>query len=215
MNKLPKLPILYTFRRCPYAMRARLALAYAGISVEIREIELKNKPQALRDLSPKATVPVLQLPDGKVLEESLDIMHWALAQHDPAHWLADIQSAKTLITWNDGDFKYYLDRYKYADRHPEYSADHYRRQGEFFLAELESRLQVTPWLLGDHCTLADAAIFPFIRQFAAVDEQWFAAADYPAVQQWLQKWLDSALFAAVMDKYPAWVEGMAAMRGFA
>jgi len=201
-------PILYSFRRCPYAMRARLALAYTGIKVEIREVELKNKPQALRDISPKATVPVLHLPDGKVIDESLDIMHWALAQHDPAQWLADAQTAKTLITWNDGDFKFQLDRYKYADRHPQHPAEHYRQQGELFLAELESRLQIKPWLLGDHCTLADAAIFPFIRQFAAVDGQWFAAAEYPAVQQWLQNWVDSALFTAVMDKYPIWVEGV-------
>ena len=125
-------PILYSFRRCPYAMRARLALAYTGIKVEIREVELKNKPQALRDISPKATVPVLHLPDGKVIDESLDIMHWALAQHDPAQWLADTKTAKTLITWNDGDFKYQLDRYKYADRHPQHPAEHYRSQGELF-----------------------------------------------------------------------------------
>jgi len=206
------LPILYSFRRCPYAMRARLALAYTGISVEIREIELKNKPQALLDISPKATVPVMQLADGKVLEESLDIMLWALAQHDPALWLANTEAAKTLIAWNDGDFKYYLDRYKYADRYPEHPANYYRHQGEWFLAKLDSRLQVSQWLLGCTCSLADAAIFPFIRQFAAVDGQWFAMSEYPAVQNWLQKWIESALFQTVMAKYPTWVAGMATIR---
>jgi glutathione S-transferase len=201
------LPILYSFRRCPYALRARLALVYAGIRVELREVALKNKPPALRALSPKATVPVLQLPDGTVLDESLDIMRWALSLHDPQHWLAFFNDAKRLIAWNDGDFKHQLDRYKYADRHPEYPADYYRQQAMLFLSELESRLAQHSYLCGQHLTLADAAILPFIRQFAAVDERWFQACGYPAVQRWLEDLLASALFKAVMLKYPDWHEG--------
>ena len=133
MNMSIKLPILYSFRRCPYAIRARLALAYAGIAVEIREVALKNKPEQMLAISPKGTVPVLQLPDGRVLEESLDIMHWALAHHDPEHWLAFDTKAETLIKWNDGDFKYSLDRYKYAARYPEFSQAYYGQQTEHFL----------------------------------------------------------------------------------
>lgn len=125
------LPILYSFRRCPYAMRARLAIAYAVVAVELREIELRNKPQAMLLISPKGTVPVLQLENGKVLDESLAIMLWALQQNDPEHWLkvSCLANAKALIRRNDEQFKYYLDRYKYADRYPAYSELYYRQQG--------------------------------------------------------------------------------------
>lgn len=201
------LPILYSFRRCPYAMRARLALAYAGIGVELREIILKNKPPELLAISPKATVPVLQLPDGQVLEESLDIMHWALAQHDPDHWLQYPEPAQALIAWNDGAFKHQLDRYKYANRFPQYPASHYRQQGALFLAALESRLMGQSYLCGNHCSLADVAIVPFIRQFAAVDDGWFRLSGYDAVQAWLTKLLASALFARIMRKYLEWHSG--------
>jgi glutathione S-transferase len=198
------LPVLYSFRRCPYAIRTRFTIAYAGIPVEIREIELKNKPLELLALSPKATVPVLQLPNGKVLEESLDIMLWALAQHDPEHWLTYVDDAMTMIQWNDGDFKYFLDRYKYADRYPEHPAGYYRQQGELFLAELENRLAENPFLCGKDFCLADAAIFPFVRQFAAVDGPWFQTSIYTALEQWLDNILASTLFHAVMVKYPVW-----------
>ncbi len=201
------LPVLYSFRRCPYAMRARLAIAYAGIRTEIREVALKGKPQELLAISPKATVPVLQLPNGQVVEESLDIMLWALAQHDPEDWLASAADAMPLIQRNDGGFKYYLDRYKYADRYPDYPAHHYRQQGEMFLAELENRLACGGHLCGQDFSIADAAIFPFVRQFAAVDGRWFQASGYPALKQWLDSLLASALFDAVMGKYPVWVAG--------
>ncbi len=199
-------PILYSFRRCPYAMRARLAIAYAGVTVELREIELRNKPQAMLLISPKGTVPVLQLENGKVLDESLVIMLWALQQNDPEHWLkaAGLDHAKALIRRNDEPFKYYLDRYKYADRYPAYSELYYRQQAELFLADLESLLTQSAYLCGEHFSLADAAILPFIRQFCAVDPAWFKASPYPALRQWLNHFLASSLFKQVMTKYPYW-----------
>ncbi len=199
------LPILYSFRRCPYAIRARLAIAYAGIPVEIREVQLRHKPGQMLAISAKGTVPVLQLPDGNVIDESLDIMHWALAQHDPEHWLDAGEDSEKLIQWNDGDFKYYLDRYKYADRYPEFPVSYYRIQGEKFLAELESKLSQNPFLGGSHFSIADAAIFPFIRQCAAVDNQWFVCSGYQHLNNWLDKLLVSDLFLSVMVKYPVWI----------
>jgi glutathione S-transferase len=198
------LPILYSFRRCPYAIRARLAIAYAGIPVEIREVQLKHKPEQMLAISPKGTVPVLQLPDGKVIEESLDIMRWTLPQNDPDNWLDTGEGSERLIQWNDGDFKYYLDRYKYADRYPEFPESYYRSQAELFLAELESKLSLNTYLGGNHLSLLDAAIFPFIRQFAAVDNQWFQSSEYRHLNNWLSGLLVSDLFALVMVKYSVW-----------
>ena len=205
------LPILYSFRRCPYAMRARLALKYAGISVELREVALRNKPAELVALSPKATVPVLQLPDGTVIEQSLDIMRWALAQQDPGHWLPDANSAATaeqLIATNDGPFKTMLDRYKYAGRYPEHPAQTYRDNGvQLQIAPLNHRLAKTKYLLGEHLSLADIALFPFVRQFAHVDPDWFDAGPYQAVHAWMDGLLESALFGAVMCKLEPWKPG--------
>jgi glutathione S-transferase len=198
------LPILYSFRRCPYAIRARLAIAYAGIPVEIREIQLKQKPEQLLAISPKGTVPVLQLPDGNIIEESLDIMHWALTQHDPDNWLDSGEDSESLIQWNDGEFKYYLDRYKYADRYPEYPESYYRSQAEIFLAELENKLSQNHYLGGSHFSKLDAAIFPFMRQFAAVDNLWFISSDYQYLNNWLNELLASVLFVSVMAKHPVW-----------
>jgi glutathione S-transferase len=197
-----QLPILYSFRRCPYAIRARLAIAYAGIAVETREVQIKNKPEQMLALSPKGTVPVLQVPDGKVIDESMDIMRWALAQNDPDNWLDVGEEAERLIQWNDGDFKYYLDRYKYADRYPEFQPSYYRSQCEIFLAKLESKLSQHPYLSGNYLGVLDAAIFPFIRQFAAVDSQWFQASEYRQLNKWLNFWLTSGLFVSVMSKHP-------------
>ncbi len=196
------LPILYSFRRCPYAIRARLAIAYAGISVEIREVQLKHKPEQMLVISPKGTVPVLQLPDGKVIDESLNIMDWALAQHDPEHWLDTGEESETLIEWNDGDFKTYLDRYKYADRYPEFSESYYRKEGEKFLVVLEKKLSQNAYLGGRHFSRVDAAIFPFIRQFAAVDNLWFQASGFRQLINWLDALLASELFLTVMSKHP-------------
>lgn len=198
------LPILYSFRRCPYAIRARLAITYAGIPVEIREVQLRHKPGQMLAMSPKGTVPVLQLPDGKVIEESLDIMYWALAQNDPDNWRNTSEDSERLIQWNDGDFKYYLDRYKYADHYPEFPESYYRSQGEIFLAKLESKLTKNQYLSGNHFSILDAAIFPFIRQFAAVDNQWFLSSEYRCLNNWLNGLLASDLFVSVMVKYPVW-----------
>jgi glutathione S-transferase len=178
-----------------------MALIYAGIPVEIRDVELKNKPQHLLDISPKGTVPVLQLVNGVVIEESLDITRWALAQYDPEHWLRVSVEADKLIQWNDGDFKQCLDRYKYADRYPDFSQAFYRQQAEVFLTELETRLTGSRYLCGNKFSLADVAIFPFIRQFAGVDSDWFRGSTYPALNKWLEAILATALFGRVMAKY--------------
>jgi len=199
------LPILYTFRRCPYAMRARLTLVYAGIEVEYREIELRQKPQAMLDVSPKATVPVLQLESGQIIDESLDIMHWALKQHDPDGWSAHQTQALALIDENDTTFKAWLDKYKYAERFPEYSQIYYREQAERFLKKLEIHLEGHSFLLANHPTLADFAIFPFVRQFAFVDKPWFDQASYPKLQTWLNFHLENELFEEIMVKHPLWM----------
>jgi glutathione S-transferase len=202
------LPILYSFRRCPYAMRARLAIRYSGIPVALREVILRNKPASMLNCSPKGEVPVLVLPDGTVLEESLDIIHWALAHSDPQYWLpaeeALLQQASTLIEENDSHFKHNLDRYKYPDRYPDEHGPDYRARGEVFLLKLEQQLGQHRYLLGTHISIADIAIMPFIRQFAHTDKDWFEQAPYPCLQQWLAAFLESELFLSVMKKYPAW-----------
>lgn len=201
------LPILYSYRRCPYAMRARMALWAAKIQVEVREVSLRDKPAHLLQISPKGTVPVLQLPEGAVLDQSLDIMQWALAQTDPQGWLnPDRDAIAELITINDGDFKKALDRYKYPERYPEQAQVFYRQQGEQFLQLLEAALQQHPFVLGESASMADVAIFPFIRQFAAVDAEWFAGSAYPQLRAWLNGWLESALFVRIMQKFPTYIE---------
>ncbi len=192
--------LLYSFRRCPYAMRARLALSYSGVPVRIVEVSLKAKPAEMLALSPKGTVPVLSV-DGQVIEESLEIMQWALAQNDPQDWLLHGDPAVlALIAENDQGFKYYLNRYKYAERYPEQPMEHYRAKGEVFLQKLEGLLAERDYLLVNHLTLADAALAPFVRQFAHVDRVWFAGTSYKRLQAWLQRFLDSPLFIAVMAK---------------
>ncbi|MCE0915499.1 glutathione S-transferase [Pseudomonas sp. NMI760_13] len=196
--------ILYSFRRCPWAMRARLALRYAGCDVQVHEVKMKEKPAGLLALSPKGTVPVLDTGDA-VLEESLDIMRWALTQHDPEDWRlqadpAAAQQAETLITRNDSTFKAQVNLYKYAERYPEHTRAYYRAQAEPWLAELERLLETRPYLLAAHPSLADAALLPLMRQFAGVEPEWFAEAAYPRLRSWLQGWLASPLFKAVMAK---------------
>ena len=206
-------PVLYSFRRCPYAMRARMALHYAGVQVEQREIALRQKPAALLAISPKGTVPVLQLTSGEVIDQSLDIMRWALRQSDPEGWLGVGASgeADRWIALNDGPFKTLLDRYKYADRHPETPmATHRSRALDALIHPLAGQLEHTPWLLGPRQSLADVALFPFVRQFARVDPVWFDALELPGLHSWLQAGLNSSLFAAVMHKQPVWVESPAA-----
>jgi glutathione S-transferase len=205
------LPVLYSFRRCPYAMRARTAIAYAGVTVELRDVLLKDKPAEMIAASPKATVPVLVLPEGNILEESLDIMVWALSQNDPDNWLPTETAAQTeifdLVRENDGPFKASLDRYKYHVRFPERTRKEYREEGENFLRALERRLSSRSFLMAKRPTLADIAIFPFIRQFANSDLDWFKSAPYPRLQRWLDGFLSSNRFAYVMKKRPIWTEG--------
>ncbi|MHA6789265.1 glutathione S-transferase [Pseudomonas bijieensis] len=195
---------LYSFRRCPYAMRARMALRYSAVEVEIVEVSLKAKPAEMLALSSKGTVPVLQV-DGRVIDESLDIMRWALAQQDPDNWrlFGDLEGqalTAALIEENDQVFKLHLNRYKYPERHPEYPQEHYRREGEDFLRRLEALLATRPFLAAEHQSLADVALMPFVRQFAHVDREWFAQAPYPRLQDWLQRFLESELFMAIMAK---------------
>lgn len=207
MNPSP-LPILYTFRRCPYAMRARLAIAVSEIQVEMREVLLSDKPKELFECSAKATVPVLQLADKTVIDESFDIMLWALNQHDPESWLIknniSEEETKHLVDFNDNEFKQHLDKYKYASRFPEEKMESYREQGELFLEQLEKKLINTKHLISDSVSLADVAIFPFIRQFAYVDIDWFEKSKYKKLRVWLSNLLDSQLFKSVMKKHPRW-----------
>ncbi|MGN8104573.1 glutathione S-transferase [Pseudomonas sp. 22072] len=192
--------LLYSFRRCPYAMRARLALRYSGVPVRIVEVSLKAKPAEMLALSPKGTVPVLSV-EGRVIEQSLEIMQWALAQHDPDDWLLQGDPAVlALIAENDQVFKHHLNRYKYAERYLEQPMEHYRAEGEVFLQKLEGLLAEREYLLAEHLSLADAALAPFVRQFAHVDREWFAGTAYDRLQAWLHRFLESPLFTAVMAK---------------
>ena len=205
------LPVLYSFRRCPYAMRARLAIQYSGIKVELREVVLRDKPQEMLSLSSKGTVPVLEIPGKEVLAESWDIMLWALRQNDPECWLGSNESllsrCEMLVEMNDFSFKPDLDHYKYADRYPQHSREYYRSQGEEFLLQLEEMLATSRFLLGASVTAADIAVFPFIRQFAFVDKNWFDQTPYVKLQQWLQEFLQDRLFTSSMIKYSAWRPG--------
>jgi glutathione S-transferase len=190
-------------------MRARLGLLFAGLQVELREIILKNKPAQMLAISPKGTVPVLQLSDGTVVEESLDIMMWALRQQDPQGLLdaTVLDQANALIEQNDNEFKHWLDRYKYADRYPEMTQQEYRQRGEAFLQALEELLAKTPYLLGSRPTIADIGIVPFVRQFAHVNRDVFYHLPYPNLQLWLQGWLEHSFFLQAMTKFQPWREG--------
>lgn len=212
------LPVLYSFRRCPYAMRARLALAVSGQHCELREVVLRDKPAELRAASPKATVPVLVLPGGEVLEQSLAIMQWALQRHDPEGWLpadsAAQQAQQTLIAANDGPFKHALDRYKYPNRYAgehtaeaQAFAESHRRDAAAWLMSLQTLLCRDGWLCGPTASLADMALLPFVRQFAHTDPGWFAAQPWPQLEAWLGCWESGALLHQVMKKYPPWQAG--------
>jgi glutathione S-transferase len=199
-------PLLFTYRRCPYAMRARMALLVSGIAFDGYEIVLREKPAAMLALSPKGTVPVLQIPDGTVLEQSLDIVRWALAPYDHDGWWSRAQSAANLelLAVNDGAFKHLLDRYKYPERFGELDRQVPRGQAmTVMLFPLEARLQTTSYLGGDLPCATDIAVFPFIRQFASVEPEWFGQQSFPATQTWLARWLSSPLFEACMFKIPS------------
>ena len=198
------LPVLYSFRRCPYAMRARMALWISGTRCELREVKLANKPAEMLEASPKGTVPVLVLPDGQTFEESLDVMRHALGRSDPEGWLAG--EADELIARNDGPFKHHLDRYKYYTRHGTDPMEH-REAALAILSELDARLDGQANLCGDTRSMADIALFPFIRQFANHDRAWFDALPLPRLQSWLKRHLESELFASIMVKHPVWQTG--------
>ncbi len=205
MREIGALPILYSFRRCPYAMRARMALWQSGIAAHLREIILREKPAALVEASPKATVPVLVLADGTVIDESLSIMAWALRQNDPDAWLTGFDAE--LTTENDGPFKSALDRYKYPHRYDISDAIPHRTTGFAWLCDLNVRLANAPYLHGATCGMTDIAIFPFVRQFRATDAAWFDAQDVAPLQSWLAGLSSSPMFAAIMVKFPRWSEG--------
>lgn len=209
-------------------MRARLALAAAGQACELREVVLRNKPAELLQASPKGTVPVLVLPDGDVIEQSLDIMLWALWRHDPQQWLAPpsgtLDDMLALIADCDGEFKQGLDRYKYPQRYENINPLQQRERCSAWLAGLDARLAAHAGtalrpgeaadaakphngLFGARASLADAAIMPFVRQFAQVDRPWFDSQPWPAIHGWLTSWLESPLFDSIMKKHTPWAGG--------
>ena len=202
------LPILYSYRRCPYAMRARVALKLAAIEAEIREISFQEKPAHMLQVSPKGTVPVLLLPDGSVIDESLEIMQWALKQHALGANIHAVAGASVfeLVSENDTAFKLALDAYKYPERYLNKTQIQHRADGEVFLQKLEKFLQVNLYLFSATPSLADIAIFPFVRQFAAVDAAWFETAPYPKLQDWLKSLVESELFVSIMLKQPTYIE---------
>ena len=206
-------PVLYTFRRCPYAMRARLAIAASGLVCALREVVLAQKPAALLLASAKGTVPVLVMGDGTVIDQSLDIMLWALRQQDPLQWLprdsASLEDAMQWIAECDGPFKHQLDRYKYPHRYGLSDGLAYRAQGAAYLTHLNQHITVQGYLAGTQVGLADMAIAPFVRQFAHVDPLWFGEQDWATLQGWLTAFETSRLLERVMEKYPAWVAGQA------
>jgi glutathione S-transferase len=206
-------PILYSFRRCPYAMRARLALMVSNRVCELREVVLRDKPQEMLEVSAKGTVPILIDVDGRVLDQSIDIMLWALRQHDPEKWLRPQQGSVAemleLIALFDEEFKYHLDRYKYPDRYPGIEAQAHRDEGSLYLGRLNAQLSATKYLFGNNVALADMAIAPFVRQFAHTDRAWFNEQPWPGLQAWLAEFTESQIYSSVMQKYPRWESGSA------
>ena len=199
--------ILYSFRRCPYAMRARLGLRVSGLEYEHREIILRDKPKSMLEYSPKGTVPVFITENGNVIDESLDIILYALGRNDPENWLAPpIDEMKSLISQNDGEFKKNLDRYKYPTRYPGEDCSDAKENGLKFVSALNERLKDTKYLFGEKRSLADMAIFPFIRQFSKVEADDFQALPYSHLQNWLKELLNSEIFTAIMKKRPLWEE---------
>lgn len=208
MNPSIDPPVLWSFRRCPYAMRARLALAVSQTPCWLREVVLRNKPAEMVARSPKATVPVLVLANGTVIDESLDIMIWALERNDPEGWLSgDTKDARRLISRNDGTFKFHLDRYKYPDRYENTDRAMHRAEGLSILQDLNCRLASHRFLCSETFGLADAALTPFVRQFANTDRAWFDAQPLPRLQAWLSTILESHRFTSIMSKHPAWDHG--------
>ena len=206
-------PILYTFRRCPYAMRARMAITNAGIACRLREVVLRDKPAEMLEASPKGTVPVIVDLDGTVIEESLDVMAWAMAKYDSDNWLAPEFGTRAdmdaLVAECDGPFKSALDRYKYPNRYEGEGSvrDEQRAIGLAFLEKLDTQLRGRAHLFGNRVSYADIAIFPFVRQFANTDRGWFDCLELPRLHDWLTYHLESDLFKRVMPKFAQWKTG--------
>ena len=210
INVSPTHPVMFSYRRCPYAMRARIGIYLCQQQVEQREIVFWDKPEMMVKASPKGTVPVLLLSDGTVIDESRDILYWAIQQSATEASLYPLNKRKqidALIDFNDDEFKEWLDRYKYADRYPEASQQYYRQKGEVFFSELETLLVNQTFLTGDELSLADIALMPFIRQFAHVDKVWFESAEYPKLGGWLNYLMNEPFFKAVMKNRPVWELG--------
>lgn len=206
---MPNEPLLYSFRRCPYAMRARLALVASQTTCRLREIVLRDKPAHMLEISPKGTVPVMQLADGTVIEESLDIMLWALRRNDPQGWLTPEEGALdemlALITEMDGPFKHHLDRYKYATRYEGADPDTHYAKAIQELGKLDQRLEANSYLFGSRPALADQALFPFVRQFCNADKERFTISAPKRVQQWLEDRISSPEFSVVFGtKWKPW-----------
>ncbi len=204
-------PILYSFRRCPYCMRAHMALKYAGLKIILRDVKLSDLPAEVLAVSPHATVPSLAISENEYMDESWDIVKWAVQQNDPGNWLGEnneyLNEAEMLVEINDFSFKDDLDHYKYADRYPEHPMEYYRENGEEFLEELTELLQQNTFLSADHITITDIAVFPFIRQFAMVDKEWFDKSPYPELQRWLLAMLSSEWFIEAFKKHETWETG--------
>ena len=203
------LPILYSFRRCPYAMRARMAIHISGQRCELREVLLRDKPPSMLEYSAKGTVPVLILQDGKVIDESLDVIDWALNLNDPDDWQRskDKEKTKELIKINDGEFKYHLDRYKYSKRYDNEDPEFHRKKCLKFIESINNELNNSEYIFDDNNSYADIVLLPFIRQFRIADIEWFDSLPYDNLKKWLSRFLDSSLLNSSMKKYDLWKEG--------
>ena len=203
------LPILYSFRRCPYAMRARMAIHSRGQRCELREVLLRDKPPSMLEYSAKGTVPVLILQDGKVIDESLDVIDWALNLNDPDDWQRskDKEKTKELIKINDGEFKYHLDRYKYSKRYDNEDPEFHRKKCLKFIESINNELNNSEYIFDDNISYADIVLLPFIRQFRIADIEWFDSLPYDNLKKWLSSFLNSSLLNSIMKKYDLWKEG--------
>ena len=203
------LPILYSFRRCPYAMRARMAIHISGQKCELREVLLRDKPPSMLEYSAKGTVPVLILQDGKVIDESLDVIDWALNLNDPDDWQRskDKEKTKELIKINDGEFKYHLDRYKYSKRYDNEDPELHRKKCLKFIESINNELNNSEYIFDDNISYADIVLLPFIRQFRIADIEWFDSLPYDNLKKWLSSFLNSSLLNSIMKKYDLWKEG--------
>ena len=203
------LPILYSFRRCPYAMRARMAIHISGQKCELREVLLRDKPPSMLEYSAKGTVPVLILQDGNVIDESLDVIDWALNLNDPDDWQRskDTKKTKELIKINDGEFKYHLDRYKYSKRYDNEDPEFHRKKCLKFIESLNNELNNSKYIFDNNISYVDIVLLPFIRQFRIADMEWFDSLPYDNIKVWLSKFLDSFLLNIIMKKYDLWKEG--------